>query len=202
MEMQTRFYLVNGDCLETTANFDEILKELGAGHGFNYTYFTLDRDGREVMIPWSAVSYVKNIDNRYDQLMKHCGEKSEFGVAADFVKNVPHSWGFPQTDSVKIVDEWLRACQDRFPADLQYLYKRIAYTLLAYWRNTPDGPEMDETMEAMDKVADEVRGKEWKDMAYYYEEPKEARQVDVKELIKFLHSKMPMIEREQHEREG
>lgn len=195
MRVRTRFYFINEDCLETTASFDSLFENIRKGKGCDETYFTFDRDGREVLIPWSAVSYVKNIDNRYDQLMTHQGEKSEFGVAADFVKNVPHSWGFPQTDSVKSVDEWLRACQDRFPVDLQYLYKQIAYTLLAYWYDTADVPKIDEAMEAMDKVADEIRGKEWGNISDYYEEPKEARQVDVKEMMDFLKEKQAMIER-------
>ena len=197
MKIKTRLYFNDGSTLAIAGTFGEIVKNLSHGKGIDHVLIALDQDGREHLIPWKSITHIENCYNRYDQLEEHVGEKSEVGVAADFVQNVPHSWGFPQTDSVKLVDEWLRGCQDRFPADLQYLYKRIAYTLLAYWYNTADVPKMDETMEAMDKVADEIRRKQWKSIADYYEEPKETRQVDVKEMMDFLKERQAMIERGQ-----
>lgn len=196
MKIKTRFYFNDGSTLATAGMFDEIVEALKRGEGINHVLIARDQDGREHLIPWKSVTHIDNCYNRYDQLMENQGEKSEFGVAADFVKNVPHSWGFPQTDSVKLVDDWLRACQDRFPADLQYLYKQIAYTLLAYWHDTADVPKIDETMEAMSKVADEIMRKEWGNISDYYKEHKEARQVDVKEMMDFLRERQAMIERD------
>lgn len=195
MKIKTRLYFNDGSMLTTAGMFDEIVEALKRGEGINHVLIAIDQDGREHLIPWKSITHIENCYNRYDQLMEHQGEKSEFGVAADFVKNVPYSWGFPQTDSVKLVDDWLRACQDRFPADLQDLYKQIAYTLLAYWYNTADVPKIDETMKVMGKVADEIMRKQWGNIVDDYEEPKEARQVDVEEMMDFLREKQAIIAR-------
>ena len=73
---------------------------------------------------------------------------------------------------------------------------KIASTLLAYWYNTADAPEIDEAMKKMGKTAHEIREKALGDNASHYEEP---TKYEVKELIKFLRSKMPEIERERHD---
>lgn len=189
MRVRTRFYFINEDCLETTASFDSLFENIRKGKGFDETYFTFDRDGREVLIPWNSVSYVKNIDNRYDQLVEHRGEKSEVGVAADFVINLPYNWAFPQTDSAEIVWKWLSENQAYFPKEFQQIYIKIASTLLKEWK--ADGAS--EKIDKMREKKANVLGLSAYDTEMF---PR-----DVKDLFKFLRSKMPMIERQWHEKE-
>lgn len=190
MRVRTRFYFINDDCLETAASFDSLFENIRKGKGFDETYFTFDRDGREVLIPWSAVSHVVNINNHYDKLVEHRREKSEVGVAADFVLNLPYNWGFPHTDSADIVWEWLREYQAYFPKEFQQIYIKIAETLLKEWGAENLSGKVDFLRE---KASDFMDLDEIENSEYIPD--------DLYKLYKFLGSKMTMIERECHEKE-
>ena len=158
--------------------------------------FVQNERGRNNFVLLANITHIEDCYTRYDQLEEHVGERSKLGVAADFVTHMPYSWAFPETNFGQDVDAWLRLHQRDIPANLQNIYMKIASTLLAYWYNTADAPEIDEAMKKMDKTAHEIREKALGDNASHSEEP---TKYEVKELIKFLRSKMPEIERERHD---
>lgn len=198
MKIKTRFYFNDGETLDTASTFEELCQNVDKGITNSNCFLVLDQSGREHLVRWNNVNHAENCYNRFDQLLAHVGEKSELGVAADFVAHTPYSWAFPETNFGQDVDYWLCLHQRDIPANLQSIYMKIASTLLAYWYNAADAPEIDEAMKKMGKTAHEIREKAPGDNAGHYEDQ---TKYEVKELIKFLLSKMPMIEREYHEKE-
>ncbi|GHV97869.1 hypothetical protein lacNasYZ03_11450 [Lactobacillus nasalidis] len=183
MKIQTRFYFANGDCLDATVGFDELCKVLDSGNALSKVYLVYDKSGREHLIPWSAVSHVENLNNHYDKLMEHRGEKSELGVAAEFVHKLPYSWELPQTDRAADVWQWIKTHQSYFPKEFQQIYIKIAHTLLKEW-------EMSNTAGKIEELQ--------KESANIRELGDEQLPVMVKSLYEFLRSKMPEIERQVH----
>lgn len=198
MKVKSKIYFNNDDVMATPIPIKELVRGFEYGPLDDKGVFVQDKRGRNNFVPLANIAYIEDCYNRFDQLFAHVGEKSELGVAADFVAHTPYSWAFPETDFGQDVDDWLCLHQRDIPANLQSLYVKIASTLLAYWYNTADAPEIDEAMKKMGKTAHEIREKAPGDYAGHYEDP---TKYEVKELIKFLRSKMPMIERERHEKE-
>lgn len=183
MKMQTRIFFGDDDYLDTTASFDVFRRGVAGGNGRDHTYLVHDQFGREYLIPWSAVQLVKNLNNRYDKLLEeHCYEKSEVGIAADFVNKLPYFWNFPQTDSGNEVWAWIEEHQYYFPKEFQPIYIKIANILMKEW-------EVDDIQGKNKKLqenADCFNGLNWDDD-------------DLTDLYKFLRSKMSEIERERHD---
>lgn len=200
MKVKSKIYFNNGDVMATPIPMKDLVRGFEYGPLDDKGVFVQDKRGRNNFVPLANIAYIEDCYNRYDQLHVHAhgGEKSELGVAADFVANTPYYWAFPETNFGQDVENWLFLHQRDIPADLQGLYMKIASTLLAYWYDTADAPEIDEAMKKMGKTADEIREKGLGDDTNHYEEP---TKTEVKELIKFLRSKMPLIEREYHESE-
>lgn len=198
MKVKSKIYFNNGDVMATPISMKELVRRFKYGPLDGKGVFVQDKRGRNNFVPLANIAYIEDCYTRYDQLREHCGEKSKWGVAADFVANTPYYWAFPETDFGEDVENWLCLHQRNIPADLQGLYMKIAFTLLAYWYDTADAPEIDEAMKKMGKTADEIRKKGLGDDTNHYEEP---TKTEVKELIKFLRSKMPEIERQRHDEE-
>ncbi|MBD5834735.1 hypothetical protein [Lactobacillus delbrueckii] len=186
MKIKTRIFFGDDDYLDTTASFDEFCRGVaGKNGGRDQTYLVRDQFGREYLIPWSAVQLVKNLNNRYDKLLEHCYENSEVGIAAGFVNKLPYFWNFPKTDSGNEVWAWIEEHQCYFPKDFQPIYIKIANILMKEW----DVDDVQGKNEELQKNAGFYVGFDWDN------------DTDLTDLYKYLRSKMPMIERERHEKE-
>lgn len=190
MKIKTRFYFNDGDTLEAASPFEELCKNVKGITNSN-CFLVLDQSGREHLIRWSSVKYAENCYNQFDKLMEHQGEKSEVGVAADFVAKFPYGWGLPNTDYTKAVWDWLKMRQELIPKEFQALYIKIADTLLKEWGAENVSGKVDFLRE---KASDLMN---LDDM----EENTEHIPDDFYKLYEFLRSKMPLIERERHEKE-
>lgn len=190
MEIKTRIFFGDDDYLDTTASFDEFCRGVAGKNGRDQTYLVHDQFGREYLIPWSAVQLVKDLNNLYDKLLEHCYEKSEVGIAAGFVDHLPHSWNFPQTNDGYEVWAWIEEHQYYFPKEFQQIYIKIAGTLLKEWKVGGVSEKLKILKEetAYIKGLDEIKKDEF-------------IPDDLVSLYKFLRSKMPLIERERHEKE-
>lgn len=190
MKIQTRIFFGDDNSLDTTASFDEFCRGVAGKNGRDQTYLVRDETGREYLIPWSAVQLVKNLNNRYDKLLEHLYEKSEVGIAAGFVNHLPHYCNFPQTDDGNEVWVWIEEHQCYFPKEFQQIYIKIAGTLLKEW----EVGGISEKLEILKEETAYIRG---------LDEMKKDEFIpdDLESLYKFLQSKMPMIERERHEKE-
>lgn len=185
MKIQTRIFFGDDDYLDTTASFDKFRRGVAGRGGRDQVYLVRDQSGREYLIPWRAVQAVKNLNNRYDKLLEHCYEKSEVGIAADFVNKLPYFWKFPKTDSGNEVWAWIEEHQCYFPKEFQPIYIKIANILMKEW-------EVDDIQGKNKKLqgnAGIFAGLDWDN------------DDDLTDLYKFLRSKMPLIERERHEKE-
>lgn len=190
MKIKTRFYFNDGDTLEAASTFEELCQNVNKGITNSSCFLVLDQSGREHLIQWSNVNHVENCYNHFDKLMEHQGEKSEVGVAADFVAKLPYGWGFPNTDYTKAVWDWLKTHQELIPKEFQALYIKIADTLLKEWGAENVSGKVDFLRE---KASDFMGLDEMENTEYIPD--------DFYKLYKFLRSKMPMIEREWHEKE-
>lgn len=190
MKVKTRIFFGDDDYLDTTASFDEFCRGVAGKNGRDQTYLVHDQFGREYLIPWSAIHAVKNMYNQYDKLLEYRYKKSEVGIAAGFVNYLPHYWNFPQTDDGYEVWAWIEEHQIYFPKEFQPIYIKIAGTLLKEWKvgGVSEKLEILEEEAAFIKRMDEMKKDEF-------------LLDDLESLYEFLRSKMPMIERERHERE-
>lgn len=189
MKIKTRFYFNDGSTLAVGATFGKIVELLKHGDGVDKVFLFEDQDGREHLILWKNITHIENCYNRYDQLEEHVGEKSELGVAADFVQKVPHSWGFPQTDFGDNVWAWVDGYQGYFPKQFQQIYIKIADTLLKEWK-------VNDASGKINKLQKRVA-----DIWELDPDTEEKLPPAVTDLYKLLRSKMPEIERKHHDEE-
>ncbi len=190
MIIKTRIYFNNGDTLDTASSFEEFCQDVEEGIADSQVFLVHDKDCREHLVRWGKVNRVENCYNQFDKLMEHQGEKSEVGIAADFVAKLPRGWDFPQTNYKEAVWEFLKIHQDFFPREFQQIYVKIAEILLKEWDADNVSGKVDFLREKESDVMklDEVENTEHIPDDFY-------------KLYDFLRSKMPMSERERHERE-
>lgn len=146
MKIKSRIYFNNDDVMATPIPIKELVRGFEYGPLDDKGVFVQNERGRNNFVLLANVTHIEDCYTRYDQLEEHVGEKSKWGVAADFVAHTPYSWAFPETNFGQDVDDWLCLHQRDIPANLQNLYMKIAFTLLAYWYDTADAPEIDEAM--------------------------------------------------------
>lgn len=190
MKIKTRFYFNDGDTLDTAATFEELYQNVDEGITDNQVFLVNDKSGRDHLVRWANVNYVENCYNKFDKLMEHIGEKSEVGIAADFVAKLPYGWDFPQTDYTKAVWNWLKTRQEFIPKEFQYIYIKIADTLLKEW----DAEDVSGKVDFLREKASDFMGLDEMESTEYVPDDSYKLADSITEVAQFITDKIKELE--------
>lgn len=155
---KSRIYFVDGSCLSSSSKWEDLFDSIRESLAFG----TKEEDNstlemgtvpdildRPYFINWNNVTYVEDRWCKYDQLMEHKKENSELGKLADYISDL---YGFPETNQIFAVTEWLRENQDKWSREDQKLFVMFSKDVVDFW--VKDNPTL--TFEATKWDEDQI----------------------------------------------